>query len=80
MFVTPSLGRPLCYLLKSKEACFSPSSSDHLNYILHCGNFLNTFFKVFHYTCLNPLGNWYDVLFLIMFIALCLFGGVEAKM
>jgi hypothetical protein len=80
MFVTPSSWRPLCYLLKSQAACFSSSSSNHLNYILHCYNFSNTFFKVFHYTCLNSLGNGYDVLFLIMFIALCSFAGVMNKL
>jgi hypothetical protein len=80
MFVTPSSGRPLCYLLKSQAACFSSSSSDLLNYILLCYNFLNAFFKVFHYTCFNSLGKWYDVLFLIMFVAICLFADVDANM
>jgi len=79
VFVTPSSGRSLYYLLKSQAARFSSSSSDHLNYILYCYNFLNAFFKVFYYTCLNSLGKWCVVLFLIMFITLCLFAGVEAK-
>jgi hypothetical protein len=79
VFVTPSSWRPLCYLLKSQAACFSSSSSYHLNYVLHCYNFVNAFFKVFHYTCLNSLGKRYDVLFLITFVALYLFAGVDAK-